>query len=138
MDTALTASRQSATLEGLCCEPDPRYCCACAKVRNPTRSGFCLAGPIFGSSRVSVRFWWGLMEPVRATLFQVLSGRLPLEGGQLKRSGGVRVVYLPQDFRPSGSTVYALAYSMTPLHRAEQALSHTPPERAGRGMEPDP
>lgn len=67
----------------------------------------------------------------KSTLFQVLSGRLALEGGQLKRSGGVRVVYLPQDFRPSGATVYALAYSMTPLHRAEQALAHTPPERAG-------
>ncbi len=67
----------------------------------------------------------------KSTLFQALSGRTGLEGGKLLRPEGIHVVYLPQDFRPAGSTVYALAYGITPLHRAELELKGTPPEQAG-------
>lgn len=67
----------------------------------------------------------------KSTLFQALSGRLPLDEGRLSRPQGIKVVYLPQDFRPTGSTVYALAQAVTPLHRAELELQHTPPERVG-------
>ncbi len=67
----------------------------------------------------------------KSTLFRCLAGVLPLDGGRLWRAEGVRVFYLPQDFRPMGSSVYRLAYAATPLYRAEQALRHTPPERAG-------
>jgi len=67
----------------------------------------------------------------KSTLFQALSGRLPLDEGKLLRSQGIRVVYLPQDFRPTGSTVYGLAQAITPLHRAELELQDTPPERVG-------
>ncbi|WP_337871299.1 ABC-F family ATP-binding cassette domain-containing protein [Meiothermus sp.] len=67
----------------------------------------------------------------KSTLFQALSGRLPLDGGKLSRPPAIRLVYLPQDFRPTGSTVYALAHAVTPLHRAELELQHTPPERVG-------
>lgn len=67
----------------------------------------------------------------KSTLFQALSGRLPLDGGKLSRPPGIRLVYLPQDFRPTGSTVYTLAHAVTPLHRAELELQHTPPEHVG-------
>ncbi|WP_299429977.1 ATP-binding cassette domain-containing protein [uncultured Meiothermus sp.] len=67
----------------------------------------------------------------KSTLFQALSGRLPLDQGSLLRPTGAKVVYLPQDFRPTGSSVYALALAITPLHRAELELQHTPPEAAG-------
>lgn len=67
----------------------------------------------------------------KSTLFQALNGRVSLDEGRLLRPKGIRVVYLPQDFRPTDSTVYALAYAITPLHRAELQLQHTPPERAG-------
>ncbi|GIW30863.1 MAG: ABC transporter ATP-binding protein [Meiothermus sp.] len=67
----------------------------------------------------------------KSTLFQVLCGEKPLDQGRLVRPAGVRVFYLPQDFRPTGGTVYELAYAVTPLHRAELELRNTPPENAG-------
>ncbi|GAO75048.1 ABC-F family ATP-binding cassette domain-containing protein [Meiothermus ruber] len=67
----------------------------------------------------------------KSTLFRVLCGEKPLDQGRLVRPAGVRVFYLPQDFRPAGGTVYELAYAVTPLHRAELELRNTPPENAG-------
>lgn len=67
----------------------------------------------------------------KSTLFQALAGRLSLDGGRLERPQGTTLVYLPQDFRPQGTTVYGTAYSITPLHRAERELESGPPERAG-------
>ena len=67
----------------------------------------------------------------KSTLFQVLCGEKPPDQGRLLRPSGVRVFYLPQDFRPAGGTVYELAYAVTPLHRAELELRNTPPENAG-------
>lgn len=67
----------------------------------------------------------------KSTLFQALVGRVGLEGGKLQHSKGVSLVYLPQDFRPRGGTLYQTAYSVTPLYRAEKELDSTPPEQAG-------
>lgn len=67
----------------------------------------------------------------KSTLFQVLCGEKPLDQGRLLRPPGVRVFYLPQDFRPTGGTVYGLAFAVTPLHRAELELHGTLPENAG-------
>lgn len=67
----------------------------------------------------------------KSTLFQILCGRQPLDEGHRVQLPGVRVFYLPQDFRPAPGTVYTQAYAITPLYRAELQLQHTPPERAG-------
>ncbi|WP_318778291.1 ABC-F family ATP-binding cassette domain-containing protein [Meiothermus sp.] len=67
----------------------------------------------------------------KSTLFQALSGQVSLDEGRVLLPEGVRVVYLPQDFRPAGFTVYALAYGITPLHWAELELARTQPEQAG-------
>lgn len=67
----------------------------------------------------------------KSTLFQILCGRQPLDDGRRIPGPGVQVFYLPQDFRPAPGSVYGLAYAITPLHRAELELQHTPPEQAG-------
>lgn len=71
----------------------------------------------------------------KSTLFQALAGQLVLDGGRLERPRGTRVVYLPQDYRPEGTTVYAAAYSSTPLYRAEQELKAASPEHAAEAWD---
>lgn len=67
----------------------------------------------------------------KSTLFQALAGKVPLEGGQLQRPKGVSLVYLPQDYRPQGGSLYQTAYQITPLFRAEQRLEVSDPTHAG-------
>ncbi|GIW38271.1 MAG: ABC transporter ATP-binding protein [Meiothermus sp.] len=67
----------------------------------------------------------------KSTLFQILCGRQPQDDGHRVQLPGVRVFYLPQDFRPAPGTVYGLAHAITPLHRAELELERTPPEHTG-------
>lgn len=71
----------------------------------------------------------------KSTLFRGLAGLEPLDAGKIERASGVRVFYLPQDFRPLGGRVRELAYQATPLWAAEQALEAAPPERAAEAWE---
>jgi len=71
----------------------------------------------------------------KSTLFQTLVGRTSLDGGKILHPKGVSVVYLPQDFRPKGTTVYQTAYRATPLFRAEHELEKVSPELSGAAWE---
>ncbi|WP_018465803.1 ABC-F family ATP-binding cassette domain-containing protein [Calidithermus timidus] len=71
----------------------------------------------------------------KTTLLRVLAGRESLDGGRLERLKGTRVFYLPQDFRPTGGSVWELAYRSTPLWAAEQLLEQLPPEQSAAAWE---
>lgn len=71
----------------------------------------------------------------KTTLFRILAGRESLDGGRVERLKGIRVFYLPQDFRPKGGSVWELAYRSTPLWAAEQLLEQLPPEESAAAWE---
>lgn len=71
----------------------------------------------------------------KSTLFRSLVGLERLDAGRVEKSADTRVFYLPQDFRPVGGMVLELAYQVTPLWAAQQALGAAPPEHSAEAWE---